>query len=172
MEGANRDPYYYPHTMNRSFDSFKGLFAKLRAHRGGSSDHGVIHPLREWFGALLAGVLLVVVGAGWATQVFWHYDEMVKNPTFLETASDPTYREAMVSQALTTLETRQQQYSQLERRLRGEEADAVVGVTPPVTATTTASTTPREEEVQPVTPTASTAPMVEEVPAGEVEMAN
>lgn len=158
--------------MNFSFDSIKRVFAKLRTNRSGSSDHGVIHPLREWFGSLFVGLLLVVVGVGWATQVFWRYDEMVKNPSFLETAPDPTYREALVSQALKVLETRQDLYTQIEHRLRGEGQDeaVVTEIDLPAAATTTASTTPVAEEViEPSVSTTSTTPDTGEVP---VEVSN
>lgn len=155
--------------------TIKNIFSKVRGQRSGYGDHGVIHPQREWFTSLVVAVVLVVAGAGWATRMYWLYDQMIKNPTFLNPTSNPTYREAMVKQALDILEQRKKRYAEIEQRLRGgrvtdttavpkEQTDTTVGST-----TTTVGTTTDDVSVDDPTPITEEISTTEVVP---VEVAN
>lgn len=151
MEGPGRDSYHFAHVMNISTQKIKQLFGG--AIHGGRhyGDHGMIHPQREWSVVLVVGFLLVVVGAAWAVRVYWHYDQMIKDPSFLETTSDPTYRAAMVDQALLVLSERRKQYEQIERKLGGGVGGQVtepVALPETSVATSTATTsTPASTEI-------------------------
>lgn len=156
--------------MKLSSTSIREFFVKLRSSGRGTSDHGIIHPSREWFGSLVAGLILVALGSGWATHMYWHYDDMVKNPFSVEEATDPTYREAMVSQALAVLEDRKQQYEKIERRLRGEDIEASSYVLPVIIPATTSTTS--VGEVVSNAPATSTELDTEEIPVGAIEVSN
>lgn len=158
--------------MNLSIKEIKQSFSSTL--RGGRryGDHGMLHPERQWHLILVVAVLVVVVGAGWATRVYWHYDQMVKDPSFLQVTTEPTYRAALIEKALTVLSERKTQYEQLERKLRGytslqigapEDVSKSQSVSTS-TATSTATTT--TTIIGTTTPDINELPEVEDV-AGE-----
>lgn len=141
--------------------------------RGGKSygEHIMMHPVREWYAGVFVAGLLIVGGVVFATATFMRHQSVSLYESQVA-ASSTVYREAVVKKALVEIDKRQDQYAEIEQRLRDSNpsiARTAISATTTTEALSIGTTSDRVSEARATTSDVSVvSPPPQEEAASEV----
>ena len=80
-------------------NEFKKIIRNALHIKGGSlKNHQIMHPAREWFVGLLAGLIMLGLGAFWSVDTYFQYKEFSHDKDN-GSVSEPVYKESAVKAA-------------------------------------------------------------------------
>lgn len=126
--------------------------ALRRSH--GLKDHNLMHPTREWFMGLGAGLVFLLSGTAWCVYLYWGYNTVEPETAAEIDAPVNIYQKATVEAALTELSARAARHEEFKGALEASKrptpiTEEVTGDVEPLEPLTASSTPPSPPIAEP-----------------------
>ena len=116
----------------------------LRNRKQSLLDRSIMHPGREWFSGLAAGLCVLSLGVAWGVSTYTQFSNISVGSGSGED-ENVVYRESLVETALVDIEARKEEYEALKRVLLSRQEQFEVVTVPEVDVTEVATTTTEAE---------------------------
>ena len=136
----------------------------LRNRKQSFLDRSIMHPYREWFSGLAAGLCVLSVCVAWGVSTYVQFSNVSVGGDSTQ-EENLVYRESLVETALEDFSQRKDEYETLKQSLLSRQRVVSEVVLPPVLEVATSSTEVAPEAEPEVTPEVSTL-----APEGEGEI--
>lgn len=119
----------------------------LRNRKQSLLDRSIMHPYREWFSGLAAGLCVLSICVAWGVSTYVQFSNVSVGGDSKE-EENLVYRESLVETALTDFSQRKDEYETLKQALLNRQRVVDEVVLPPVVEVATSSND-IEPEVEP-----------------------
>jgi len=121
--------------MNKN--EIKEMLGKVFQSKNRSlANHQIMHPAREWFLGLLAGLIMAGLGGFWSVNSYLQYSEVSLNSNDIGETDVVVYRESVVKAAQSDFSERAVKYEKLKSELLSFNKTVVI----PISTSTPTST--------------------------------